>query len=136
MVGMLTERGRLSSLEIQVQAKDGTQKMCLFNAELVDIGSISYVLSLALDISSRKQSEMLAKRAQSLTRNLLNAMPGRVDLFNIDSETFAINLCVEFNGATHVSECSAESSPKSAVNSLLLSQRHWSPLHTLSRICS
>ena len=57
IVDELQRHGRVSGIEITSYAKDGRHLDCIYTGELVTIGGVKRLLSMALDITARKRSE-------------------------------------------------------------------------------
>jgi PAS domain S-box-containing protein len=62
---ILKEQGRVNNEEVHLKTKSGDVNICLFSAELINIGGEPCMISLATDITRRKQAEEELKKALS-----------------------------------------------------------------------
>ena len=73
MVQLLKEQGAIHDFEFNIKHKSGKPSSLLMSAELVTMGEVPSMLSLALDITARQQAEReLRHRTEDLT--LINAV--------------------------------------------------------------
>ncbi len=78
---VLLAEGRVSGLELSLRRKDGREVVCLYNGEIITVGGKQRLLSIAQDITRRKQAES----DRELFRNLINRSNDAI--FVNDSQT-------------------------------------------------
>ena len=78
LIEMLHRQGRITDMEITSYARDGRPINCLYNCELVTIGGVRRVLTMALDITERKQAEERLKAARDEWRSTFDAISSAV----------------------------------------------------------
>ena len=62
---LLKQNGRVRDLEIQVTCADGSNRTCLFSGEKIQYEGKERLLSIALDITDRKQNETEREKLQA-----------------------------------------------------------------------
>jgi len=68
MMRVLRRNGRVTDMEIELTAKDGSAICSLFSAEIVTIGGEQFLLSIVLDITRRKEAEKALKESEERYR--------------------------------------------------------------------
>ncbi|HEY5837920.1 MAG TPA: ABC transporter substrate binding protein, partial [Pyrinomonadaceae bacterium] len=70
----LKEGGTIVNLEIKVRTKDGTRRLFLMSAELVDLGGEKCVLVASTDITERKRAEEALHESEEKYRTLFESI--------------------------------------------------------------
>jgi len=68
MIAVLRRDGRVADMELALHAKDGTTVHCIFSAEAVTIEEQQYLLSIAQDITERKEAAKAIKESEERYR--------------------------------------------------------------------
>jgi PAS domain S-box-containing protein len=71
----LNKKGRVEDLEMEVRTKDGALRYGLFNAVMMSLNNEKYVLTVSLDITSRKQAEALLKKTEQELSLIFDTAP-------------------------------------------------------------
>jgi PAS domain S-box-containing protein len=66
MVALLRDDGRLNNFEAGFRSQDGTVRIALMSARIIDIDGVPHILSVTRDISDKKRADL--ERAQSSER--------------------------------------------------------------------
>mgnify|MGYP006270831543 CR=1 FL=1 len=72
----LHRNGRIRELEIETTRADGSRMICLYSAELIEIGQQQRLLSIAIDITKRKKMEAALQHIAHF--DALTDLPNRV----------------------------------------------------------
>ncbi|MBF0497423.1 MAG: PAS domain S-box protein [Deltaproteobacteria bacterium] len=78
VIDTLKSQGKVSGMEITSYSRDGTPIDCLYNCELMDMGGVKRLLTMALDITERKQAETQIKTSLQEKEVLLKEIHHRV----------------------------------------------------------
>jgi PAS domain S-box-containing protein len=65
MVQALRDQGRVSGMELSLRRKNGKKVICLFNGETISVSGEQRLLSIAQDITERKQAEEVLRENQA-----------------------------------------------------------------------
>jgi PAS domain S-box-containing protein len=68
LIGILQTAGHVASMEITLYAKDKQPVVCLYHGELIKVGEKTRLLSIAQDITERKQAESQREAALEALR--------------------------------------------------------------------
>ena len=91
VIEALQRQGNIPGLEITFYARDGRPIECLYNCELVTIGGVKRLLTMALDITERKQAEKALSQRESYLTAIIENQPGLVWLKDSESRFLAVN---------------------------------------------
>ncbi len=83
---VLQKEGRIQRKEVEVIHPDGGSRNVLFSSEVLEISGQSYLLSVILDITEKKQAEQALKDAERKFRSLVEQ--SLVGIYIIDNEKF------------------------------------------------
>lgn len=81
MKELLQRDGQVNDLEIELTKPDGTTFCCLFSASPVTIGSDLRLLSIAIDVTERRKTELALKTSEELYRAIVNSQTEFIDRF-------------------------------------------------------
>lgn len=81
-------RGRIQQFETSLLCRDGSQKACLVYVEPIDIDGENYRLSMAHDISERKDYETALRNSENKFAMLFRQAPEPYALFDVDTAKF------------------------------------------------
>ncbi len=118
LIQALSERGTIEKFEFQLRRKSGEAADLLFSAEMIVLAGETYMLSMAVDISERKQAEEMLKLSQAalnkaqqvahlgswkwhIQSNQLEWSDEMYRIFGIDQETFSGDLSDVISRAIH-----------------------------------
>ncbi len=71
----LLREGRVTSVEVKVRGKDGRILDGLFSGEVIDNQGQRSLLTVLVDITERRRSELEARRQRALVQSLLDSIP-------------------------------------------------------------
>jgi len=80
MVDILKTEGRVRNLELKVRRADGSQMVCLYSTEILNLNGQERLLSTAIDITDQKQSEKAILESEERYRKLVNTAPYGIQL--------------------------------------------------------
>jgi PAS domain S-box-containing protein len=78
LIASLRERGELSGLETEFRMKDGTIRIVLMSARIIEIGDENCILSIARNITHEKSVERSLRKDEALLRVLLETSEDNV----------------------------------------------------------
>jgi PAS domain S-box-containing protein len=81
-IQLMRDIGEVNNLEVEIRAKDGSVKSCLFSAKPVVFNNEDCLIFSIHDITELKNTEEALKQARIYTDALLNSVPGLVYLYN------------------------------------------------------
>jgi len=84
LVRMMEEQASVQNLEVTLKRKNGDLLLALLSAELIDIDNEQYLLTIARDITERKQLEIKIQEALEYAENIVETV--REPLVVLDSE--------------------------------------------------
>ena len=87
----LQERGRVSNMELTLRSRTGRKIICLYDGELITVGGRQRLLSIAMDISRRKEAEQLLWESSAKLKLILDTMPQAVFWKDADSVYLGCN---------------------------------------------
>jgi PAS domain S-box-containing protein len=88
----LRERGFVKSLESKFRCKDGSVKTAIISSEIIMLNNEPHILTIARDITERKQMEELILKSKQQYENLVSNIPVGVYILRTKSEgTFALD---------------------------------------------
>jgi len=70
MVRELQAKGSVQDVELSLRISDGEIRTCLYSAQIIEYLDEPHILSMAVDITHRKRSEELLKKAEAKYRNM------------------------------------------------------------------
>jgi PAS domain S-box-containing protein len=91
MIAQLRRDGRVANRELELTAKDGRKVFCLFSAELVSIEGVQRLLSIALDITLRKETENRLHDSEVKFRNLFDSAMDAIFILEVDGRFIDVN---------------------------------------------
>jgi len=91
IVDELTQIKRITNRELTVKALDGRMSSVLVSSQEVELAGETVVLSIAVDITERKQAEAALKRNEALLRALLDATTNVAFLMARDGTYLTLN---------------------------------------------
>jgi len=71
----LREKGFVKNLESKFRCKDGSVKTAIISAEIIMLNNVPHVLTIARDITERKQMEELILKSKQQYENLVSNIP-------------------------------------------------------------
>ncbi|HNY51251.1 MAG TPA: PAS domain S-box protein [Smithella sp.] len=95
IIGELQKSGEVKNAEINLRQKNGNLRQMLFSASFVEIDQDRYLLTLAHDITQRKQAEEKLRREEQQFRALAEQTPDMIVLINRDIKVTYVNPAVE-----------------------------------------
>ena len=95
MVQILKERGRVHNEEFDLHLKSGQICTHLFSAELISVGGEPCLISIATDITKRKQAEEALRESEEFSTSLLENAPNPVTVVNPDTSIKYVNPAFE-----------------------------------------
>ncbi len=134
LIKALGERGPVEKFEFQMRRKSGEAVDLLFSAEVIVLAGGAHMLSMAMDISERKQAEEMLKLSQAalnkaqqtahlgswtwhIQSNQLEWSDEMYRIFGIDQETFVGDLSDVISRAIHPDDrAKVEQSNLSVIN--------------------
>ena len=87
----LQERGRVSNMELTLRSRTGKKIICLYDGELITVGGRQRLLSIAMDISRRKEAEQLLWESSAKLKLIVDTMPQAVFWKDADSVYLGCN---------------------------------------------
>ena|GEM_PF-495225 len=78
LVRELQQRGRVSGMELFLQAKDGRRICCLYHGEVINVAGRDRLLSIAVDVTGRKAAEWALANEQAHKAAILASMADAV----------------------------------------------------------
>ena len=75
MKGILESQGYVKNLELELTRADGSELVCLYSAEIIDVAGEPRILSIATDITDRKIAELKLQESEERFRLLTEAAP-------------------------------------------------------------
>ncbi|HBF88326.1 MAG TPA: hypothetical protein DDX39_06750 [Bacteroidales bacterium] len=87
----LKTEGYVKNLESEFRCKDGSLKIGLMSANIIDIDGKSHILSITRDITQRKQIETELKEHTETLETIFNNSPAIMLLLNSKTEVVKIN---------------------------------------------
>ncbi|HOO46317.1 MAG TPA: PAS domain S-box protein, partial [Deltaproteobacteria bacterium] len=89
IVRKLREKGSVQDVEVGIRNSDGEIRTCLYSAQVINLDE-PHILSMAVDITDRKRSEELLKKAEAKYRNMFMHSINGVAVYNArqDGEDF------------------------------------------------
>jgi len=95
ILGMLKERGRVHNEEADLCTKSGDVRTSLFSAELINIDGEPCMISIASDITERKQAEEALRESEEFSTSLLENAPNPITVINPDTSVKYVNPAFE-----------------------------------------
>ena len=95
IIGELQKSGEVKNAEIILRQKSGNLRQVLFSASFVEIDQERYLLTLAHDITQRKQAEEKLRREEQQFRALAEQSPDMIVLIDRDIKVTYVNPAVE-----------------------------------------
>ena len=88
----LRERGFVKSLESKFRCKNGSVKTAIISADIIILNNVPHILTIARDISDRKQMEELILNSKQQFENLVSNIPVGVYILRTTPEgSFALD---------------------------------------------
>jgi len=87
----LRQDGRVSELELEMTAKDGRTRYCLYSGEIVSIAGEEQLLSIALDITERKEISARLHDSEAKFRSLFEATTDAIFILDMDGNFIDVN---------------------------------------------
>jgi len=88
MIRALRRNGRVTDMEIELTAKDGRAICSLFSGEIVTIEGEQYLLSIAIDITRRKEAEAAIQDLNGHLEQLVKERTAELEQSNEELATF------------------------------------------------
>lgn len=85
MVSVLRRDGRIHDMELALTARAGRPVVVLYSAEIIHVDGEDRLLSIALDITDRKQTEMLLRESEERYRILFNAESDAIVVVDVET---------------------------------------------------
>ncbi|MFO7569882.1 MAG: PAS domain S-box protein [Smithellaceae bacterium] len=95
MIAPLKHNASINDLEIQVTARDGRKLWCRLYAESITIGNRQRVLTLAQDITERKQAEEYLRESEARHRRLFETITQGIVYHAADGAILSANPAAE-----------------------------------------
>ena len=91
LLAMLREQGRVLNFEFQMRRKSGTVAHMLLSAEQITVAGALHMLSLAHDITDRKQTEDLIRESNEFSHAILDSMASHIAVVARNGVILAVN---------------------------------------------
>jgi len=88
MVRMLLKQGRIRNVEFNNRSKSGKIQTMLMSAEVIDMGGEPCVISVAADITKRKQAEEALRESEEKFSKAFRSSPDRITITTLDDGRF------------------------------------------------
>lgn len=75
----LIETGSVKDLELNLNKADGSAMICLYSGEVLELGGVKRLLSMAVDITDRKNQERLVRQKQADLEKMNTALHVVID---------------------------------------------------------
>lgn len=82
LIGMLNQHGSVRDQEITFSTKQGTEKVCSFSAEPIEIDGQPCVLSVLLDLTERRDIEQALRANEEVLRLFVKHTPAAIAMFD------------------------------------------------------
>ena len=104
LVEALRTRGEVANLEATFRMKDGTEKVGLMSASIIEVDGERCILSIARDISERKQMEQKLRESEEQYRLLAENSPAGIVLHRDERIFYANQTVAKLFGASDPKE--------------------------------
>ena len=91
MIQLLKSKGRASGLELELTRSDGSNMFCMYSGELIELDGQERLLSIATDITDRKQAEEALKASEAKYRRIFENAPVGIFRSTIQGRYVEIN---------------------------------------------
>jgi PAS domain S-box-containing protein len=95
IIRLLKEQGRVHNEEVHLRTKPGETNTALFSAELINIDGEPCMISIARDITERKQAEEALRESEEFSTSLLENAPNPITVINPDTSVKYVNPAFE-----------------------------------------
>ncbi len=91
MLDILKTEGRVKNIELKVNRVNGSQMICLYSNEIINLKGQEQLLSTAIDITGMKQNEKAILESEERYRKLVNTAPYGIQLTDRDGKIIFSN---------------------------------------------
>ncbi len=91
LIKELKEKGYVSNLELQLIKANGEKIICKYDGEIIKIDGANRLLSIAVDITQRRQAEKKLKKSEQRFQNMLLTIPDMVSIHDKDMNILFCN---------------------------------------------
>ena len=91
LIHVLETDGRVREMELELRCADGSKLVCLYSGEVIETEGGAHLISIATDITERKQAEDAVRDRQVELEQILEAMPVALVYADVDRRIMQVN---------------------------------------------